>query len=67
MIENMIENTDLEKKYDNGGRRLGADRRQFSYAMYLPERRIGKDRRCGDDRRDEWDHVIKEDAERRTI
>ena len=36
---------------DNGGRRLGADRRQFSYNHHIPERRSGKDRRSGFDRR----------------
>ena len=30
---------------DNGNRRLGIDRREFSYTVYLPERRSGKDRR----------------------
>jgi hypothetical protein len=30
---------------DNGNRRLGIDRREFSYTAYLPERRSGKDRR----------------------
>ena len=36
---------------DNGGRRLGSDRRQFSYTMHIPERRSGKERRSGFDRR----------------
>jgi len=36
---------------DNGGRRLGIDRRQFTYTMYFPERRCGKERRGGVDRR----------------
>jgi hypothetical protein len=36
---------------DNGGRRSGRDRRQFSYTMYLPERRSGEERRSGLDRR----------------
>jgi len=30
---------------DNGNRRIGIDRREFSYTEYLPERRSGKDRR----------------------
>ena len=38
---------------DNGGRRSGADRRQFSYAFHIPERRISSDRRSGKDRREE--------------
>lgn len=37
--------------HDNGGRRSGFDRRQFAYAVHIPERRIGKDRRIGGDRR----------------
>ena len=36
---------------DNGGRRLGFERRQFSYDGYIPERRSHVDRRCGIDRR----------------
>ena len=28
-------------------RRSGCDRRQFSYAIYLPERRLAKERRYG--------------------
>ena len=33
------------------GRRLGIERRQFSYTQHIPERRSGKDRRGGSDRR----------------
>ena len=36
---------------DNGGKRSGLGRRQFSYDMHIPERRSGKDRRSGFDRR----------------
>jgi hypothetical protein len=36
---------------DNGGRRLGDDRRLFSYNGHIPERRSGKERRTGLDRR----------------
>jgi hypothetical protein len=36
---------------DNSGRRLGIDRRQFTYTMHFPERRSGKERRSGLDRR----------------
>ena len=32
---------------DNGGRRSGIERRQFSYNVHIPERRSGKDRRSG--------------------
>ena len=43
----------MERKmlFDNGGRRLRADRRKFSYAVHIPERRSGIDRRNGLDRR----------------
>ena len=37
---------------DNGGRRLGVDRRQFLYTNHIPDKRIGEDRRSGVDRRD---------------
>ncbi len=37
--------------HDNGGRRLGVDRRQFSYNHHIPERRSEIDRRSGLDRR----------------
>ena len=36
---------------DNGGRRLGIDRREFSYTAHISERRSGKKRRSGLDRR----------------
>ncbi|MCG6909002.1 MAG: hypothetical protein LJE94_02625 [Deltaproteobacteria bacterium] len=37
---------------DNHGRRSGIDRRQFSYAAHIPERREDQDnRRSTDDRR----------------
>jgi len=38
---------------DNGGRRSGIDRRVFTYAIHIPERRSEADRRCGMDRRNE--------------
>lgn len=34
-------------KIDNGSKRSGGDRRVFSYAVHIPERRSGTDRRCG--------------------
>ena len=40
---------------DNGGRRLGVDRRQFSYTAYIPNKRLGDDRRASLDRRDKID------------
>lgn len=36
---------------DNGGRRLGIERRQFDYSIHLPERREGLDRRMMPERR----------------
>jgi hypothetical protein len=36
---------------DNGGTRLGIDRRKFHYTTYIPEKRSGVDRRKGFDRR----------------
>ena len=36
---------------DNGGRRVGVDRRIFSYSLHIPERRFLKDRRKSDNRR----------------
>lgn len=36
---------------DKGGRRVGFERRRYSYTCYIPERRRGEDRRSGDDRR----------------
>lgn len=44
--------SDMESSIkDNGGRRLGVDRRQFKYCKYIPEQRSDKDRRIGLDRR----------------
>ena len=39
------------KMIDNGGRRSGGDRRNYSYSIHLPERRTNRDRRDGIDRR----------------
>jgi len=36
---------------DMGGRRIGVDRRTFSYSLHIPERRSHDDRRKGDNRR----------------
>ena len=38
--------------FDNHGRRCGAERRQFSYAVHIPERREDQNRRDMIDRRD---------------
>ena len=39
------------KRKDKQPRRSGADRRCFSYAMFVPERRSGIERRMINDRR----------------
>ena len=51
----------MERKIllDNGGRRSGADRRRFSYALHIPEGRSSKDRRKGLDRRNQQRKEIK--------
>lgn len=41
----------ISETTDNGGRRVGSDRRQFSYNGHIPERRLEEDRRGGTDRR----------------
>jgi len=55
---------------DRGGRRLGIDRRRFSYTLHIPERRGGRERRSIKDRRGELDHSmifkLKKEEERRT-
>jgi hypothetical protein len=53
--------------YDNGGRRFGFERRQFSYFLYIPERRSGLDRRIGIDRRSEIGVELSGKKERRAI
>lgn len=47
-IDDLIMN---QLAFDKGGRRSGIDRRQFSYAIHIPERRSEEDRRGGLDRR----------------
>ena len=39
------------KTADRGGSRLGTDRRKFQYTAYIPEKRSGRERRKGFDRR----------------
>ena len=46
---------------DNGGRRSGMERRNFSYSDHIPERRNGGDRRSGFDRRSLIDRRRKQD------
>ena len=43
---------------DRGGRRLGIDRRRFTYTLHIPERRVGGERRRIKDRRDELNHSM---------
>ena len=43
--------TEKNTLIDNGGRRLGGDRRCFFYSNHLPERRLGGERRSDRDRR----------------
>ncbi|MGD2271803.1 MAG: hypothetical protein PVI06_15480 [Desulfobacterales bacterium] len=50
---------------DNGGRRLRVDRRKVVVTGYSPERRSGKDRRTGLDRRSVKKMKIKPGRERR--
>lgn len=46
---------------DNGGRRSGAERRQFSYSSHIPERRRSEDRRTGLDRRNDISGKMEEE------
>jgi len=50
---------------DNGGRRSGGERRQFSYLVHIPECRSGKDRRSGIDRRIGIGTILDSKRERR--
>jgi hypothetical protein len=53
--------------FDNGGRRLGIERRQFSYLLHIPERRSGVDRRFSKDRRYATGIELENGKERRRI
>ena len=57
--------TDMLYMVDNGGTRLGIDRRIFEYSAYIPERRSGRDRRKGFDRRNSI--VLRRESERRNV
>ena len=48
-----LQSKDPASNIDNGGRRLGIERRQFNYSHYYPERRIGDERRSIPERRAE--------------
>lgn len=41
----------------SSGRRMGRDRREYAYALCIPERRSGVERRSGKDRR-QFDRVF---------
>jgi len=51
MVKNEIDILEQLIILDNGGRRSGGDRRNYSYTLHIPERRNGPDRRNGTDRR----------------
>ena len=55
------------KMADNGGTRLGIDRRKFYYTAYIPEKRSGMDRRKVFDRRNSLNHQGTYPIERRDI
>ena len=52
---------------DKGGRRSGTDRRRFSYAVHIPERRSSIDRRKGIERRGDQrkyiEHILESEEE----
>ena len=52
---------------DNAGRRSGIERRVFLYTIHIPERRSGKERREGLDRRNEKGFKLPIDFERRAV
>ena len=49
---------------DNGGRRLGIDRRQLDLPYAGQNRRSSPERRSGDDRRDQWSYSDQSDERR---
>ena len=51
MVKNEIDILEQLIILDNGGRRSGGDRRNYSYTLHIPERRNGPERRSGTDRR----------------
>ena len=56
-MEDTLYKVDVENSEDQillrekGCRRIGVDRRTFSYSLHIPERRSHNDRRKGDNRR----------------
>jgi hypothetical protein len=55
------------KLADNGGTRIGIDRRKFHYTAHAPEKRSGIDRRKGFDRRNSLYHRGSYSIERREV
>lgn len=49
---------------DNGGRRLGIDRRQIDLPFTGQDRRSSPERRAGEDRRDRWSFTDQSDERR---
>jgi hypothetical protein len=49
---------------DHIDRRSGGDRRHFSYGVYIPERRLIKDRRSGRDRRNQDRRLVLVDSDK---
>jgi hypothetical protein len=47
------------RQINRNTRRLGKDRREFSYSMNIPERRFGGERRNGLERRITWRRDVK--------
>lgn len=62
--ERALHNNNPAYNIDNGGRRLGIERRQFTYSHYYPERRVGNERRNIPERRSEIDAGANDDKER---
>jgi len=56
---------------DKGGRRSGTDRRRFSYAVHIPERRSSIDRRKGLERRGDQrkyvEHILESEEEQEQV
>ena len=47
----VVDSEDQTLLKPNASRRIGVDRRSFSYSLHIPERRSHKDRRKDDNRR----------------
>jgi len=56
---------------DKGGRRSGTDRRRFSYAVHIPERRSSIDRRKSLERRGDQrkyiEHILESEEEQEQV